>query len=412
MAERLRVLDLSQGWAGPMAAYMLSLFGAEVIKIEAARYYDWWRGSPHPDAQPGDQRHESAPNHNSINRNKRGITIDLQIPEGQSLFHELLAMSDVLVENYPPRVVRKLGLDPAGLTARHPRLVLLSLSAFGDSGPEKDYVAIGTTVEAMAGITATNGYPDGPPLLTTNAYGDPASGALGAFAVLTAIRERRRTGRGRHLALSELEAAIPHGADRLLEYAATGRNPRRYGNRHPSMAPHGVYPCRPANGRDRFVVIACRDDADWPRLRAALGDPEWAREPLLETLEGRRASHDLIDERVGAWTASRSHREAMDELQAAGVAAGAVLSPAEILADPHFLARGFHVAVEHPVMGSALYPGPAIRLSKTPARITGPAPLLGQHTEEVLKQLLGKSDDGIATLQRLGVWSKEPARKS
>ena len=258
MAERMRVLDLSQGWAGPMAAYMLSLFGAEVIKIEAARYYDWWRGSPHPDAQPGDQRHESAPNHNSINRNKRGITIDLQIPEGQSLFHELLAMSDVLVENYPPRVVRKLGLEPAGLTARHPRLVLLSLSAFGTAVRRRTTWPLARRWSRWPASRPRTATPTGRRCSRPMPTATLPRGALGAFAVLTAIRERRRTGQGRHIALSELEAAIPHGADRLLEYAATGRNPRRYGNRHPSMAPHGVYPCRSANGSDRFVVIACR----------------------------------------------------------------------------------------------------------------------------------------------------------
>jgi crotonobetainyl-CoA:carnitine CoA-transferase CaiB-like acyl-CoA transferase len=408
--EPIRVIDMSQGWAGPMAGYLLSLFGAEVIKVEAARYFDWWRGSPHPDAQPGDQRYEMAPSHNSVNRNKRGITLDLQIPEGLALMHELLALADVLVENYPPRVLPGLGLDQRGLVERYPRLIVLSMPAFGSSGPEKDYVGFGNTVEAMAGITAVNGYPDGPPIQSPNAYGDPASGTMGAFAVLTALHERRRTGAGRWIELSELEATIPQGADRLLEYPATGRSPQRTGGHHPTMAPHGVYPCLPQDGVDRFVVIACRDDADWARLRAVLGDPAWARDPALATLEGRRARHDAIDERLRAWASARTHREAMETLQAAGVPAGAALSAGDVLADPHLTARGFHVLTEHPVMGATLYPGPAIHLSKTPARIHGPAPLLGQHTEEVLRGLLGKSDDEIAELYRLGVCSREPAR--
>ncbi len=411
MAERYRIVDVSQGWAGPMVGFMLSLFGAEVIKVESARYFDWWRGSPHPDALPGDQRHEMSPTHNSVNRNKLGVTIDLAMPEGKALLHELLAVSDAFVENYPPNVMPGLGFAPDEVTARHPRLVMLSMPAFGSTGPDAGFRGFGTTVDAMAGIALAQGYADGPPLLTPNAYGDPTSGLTGAFAVLAALRERERTGRGCHIELSELEATIPHGSERLLEWPAMGVNPERRGARRPEMAPHGSYPSLPAENGPRWIVIGCRDDADWCALRAALDDPEWARDPALDTLAGRLAHHDAIDARLGAWTATRTHREAMEALQSFGVPAGAALSSSEVLYDPHLHDRGFHVSSVHPVMGTALYPGPVIRMSKTPPSAIRPAPLLGEHTNMVLRDILGKSDGEIGALRSTGVLDNQPRRK-
>jgi crotonobetainyl-CoA:carnitine CoA-transferase CaiB-like acyl-CoA transferase len=409
--ERYRVVDVSQGWAGPMVGYMLSLFGAEVFKVESARYFDWWRGSPHPDALPGDQRHEMSPTHNSVNRNKLGVTIDLAMPEGKALLHELLAVSDAFVENYPPNVMPGLGFAPAEVVARHPRLVMLSMPALGSTGPDALYRGFGTTVDAMAGIALSQGYADGPPLLTPNAYGDPTSGLTGAFAVLAALRERERTGKGRHIELSELEATIPHGSERLLEWPAMGVNPARWGSRRPEMAPHGSYPSLPAENGARWVVISCRDDTDWAALRKALGGPEWARDPRFATLGGRLAAQDAIDAGLGAWTSVRTHREAMETLQSFGVPAGAALSSSEVLYDPHLQERGFNVPVSHPVMGAALYPGAVIRMSKTPPSALRPAPLLGEHTDHVLREILGKSDTEIEALRATGVLDNEPRRK-
>jgi crotonobetainyl-CoA:carnitine CoA-transferase CaiB-like acyl-CoA transferase len=415
-ATPLRVVDVSQGWAGPMVGYMLAAFGAEVIKVESARYFDWWRGSPHPDAVPGDNRYEMTPTHNSVNRSKLAVNIDLQIPEGLALLNELLAESDVFVENYPPRVMPRLGLAPKKVLADHPHLVMISLPAFGASGPEMDYVGFGNTIEAMAGITLLNGYPDGSPIQNPNAYGDPASGIMGAFAVLTALHERDNLSpadvsaagqpAGRHIELSELEATIPHAANRLLEFPATGRNPERTGTRHPTMAPHGVYPCQPIDDIERFIVIACRDDDDWANLRTALGDPTWAQADNLRTVDGRHAAHDDIDFHLAAWTAPRSHIEAMHHLQAHHVPAGAALSNYDVLFDEHLTERGFHIPVDHPVMGTSLYPAPGVRLSKSPVTADRPAPLLGQHTEEVLQRVLHKTDQQLADLETLGVTTR------
>jgi len=402
----LRVVDISQGWAGPLVGYLLSAFGAEVIKVESARFFDWWRGSPHPDAQPGDNRYEMAPTHNSVNRNKLGVAIDIQLPAGLALLNELLAVSDVLVENYPPDVMPRLGLAPEQVLADHPHLVMVSLPAFGAGGPESGYRAFGNTIEAMAGIALLNGYPDGPPIQNPNAYGDPASGSMGTVAALVGLAQRDRTGRGVHVEVSELEATIPHAADRLLEWPAARRNPARNGMRRVGMAPHGSYPCLPEGDSDRHVVIACRDDTDWAGLRAALGEPDWARDPALDTLAGRVAAHDAIDAHLATWTAQRTHWAAMADLQAHGVPAGAALSAGDALSDPHLTARGFHIPVEHPVMGAGLYPAPGVRLSKSPVTVERPAPLLGEHTSEVLRRLLGKSDAELAELERLGVTTR------
>ena len=244
------------------------------------------------------------------------------------------------------------------------------------------------------------------PIQSPNAYGDPASGIMGVFAVLTALHERDRTGAGRHIELSELEAIIPHAADRLLEFPATGRSPERTGARHPTMAPHGVYPCQPIDDIERFVVIACRDDDDWASLRAALGDPPWSQAENLRTVEGRRAAHDEIDARLAEWTAPRTHLDAMHHLQAHGVPAGAALSNVDVLFDEHLTERGFHIPVDHPVMGTSLYPAPGVRLSKSPVAANRPAPLLGQHTEEVLTRILHKTDQQLADLETLGVTTR------
>lgn len=270
--DGLRVVDLSMGWAGPLTAMLLADFGAEVIKIESIRRLDWWRSGSLFQAA-GERAHEKSPLFNGVNRNKYGITLDLYDSRAITLLKTLIAVSDVLVENFTPRVMENFGLTYPTVQAINPSLVMISMPGFGSTGPWRDYVGFGNTIESLSGISGLTGFPDGPPVLQSNAYGDPVSGIGGGIAVLMALVHRMRTGRGQHIELSHQETVVHHVSESLLDYAMNGRIQGRQGNRHPWMAPHGVYACR---GDDDWIAIAVTSDRSWEALCETMGRPAGA----------------------------------------------------------------------------------------------------------------------------------------
>jgi crotonobetainyl-CoA:carnitine CoA-transferase CaiB-like acyl-CoA transferase len=404
MTKPLRVVDLTNGWAGPLATCLLGDFGAEVIKIESPSHMDWWRGAGLQGTPDGTKPYEQSPTFNTVNRNKYGIALELTHPRGRALFKELIRVSDLLVANYPPRILRKLGIDYQALAAVNPRLVMVTLPAFGNSGPESEYVGFGCTTEAMAGITWVSGYEDGPPQMLSNAIGDPGSALNACFAALVGVFERERREAGVSIDLSHVEGLLPMNAAALLDYTMNGRVQRRLGNRHPTLAPHGCYPCR---GDDEWVVIAVTSDAQWDTFRRALGDPPWARAEKFTTMAGRKAAEDELDRYIAAWTQERDHYEVMEILQRAGVPAGAALSGPEILSDAHLAAREFLLAIEKAEAGTHLYPGFVPRFHHTPTTAR-PAPCFGEHNAYVFGTLLGLSADERARLAAERVISQEP----
>ena len=394
----LRVLDLSMGWAGPLATRHVADLGAEVIKIESRRHFDWWRGW---DASPkaiADRVIEKMPGFNAENRNKLGITLDLTNPRGSELFRRLVSISDAVIENYSADVMLKLGLDERALRACNPQLVTVSMPPFGAGGPWHAYRAYGSTVEQASGLPHLNGHPDDPPTMTHVALGDPVAGVYAAGALLLGLLHQQRTGLGQRIELSQVEALATLGLHGLAEHIA-GKTPQRRGNRHPSHAPQGVYPCA---GEDRWLTLTVESDAQYSALCQLVDLPAAA------SVADRRRAHDEIDARLAAWTRTRERDAAVDLLAARGIPAGPVLDAAELFAHPQLAHRGFWQWLERDFVGRQPHPAAPYRFGPDPLALDGPAPTLGEHGTEVLRGLLGLTDDEIAALERDAVVGREP----
>lgn len=397
--QGVRILDLSMGWAGPLATMLLADFGAEIVKVESTRHLDWWRGSVAPQSLD-DRPYERAPTFNGVNRNKYGCTLDLNDPRGKALLKRLAVICDVLVENFTPRVMENLGLTYDVLRGLNPSLIMLSMPGFGSTGPWRDYAGFGNTVEALSGVTALTGYPDGAPTLCSNAYGDPIAGMGGAIALMMALLHRRKTGEGQHIELSHQELVTHHVSGALMDYQMNGRVQGRKGNRHPWMAPHGVYPCR---GEDNWVAIAVSSDPEWRGLCGTLGlDAAWADARFRDT-PGRWQHQEEINKILPAATAAWDKKELAERLQGAGIAAAPVLSNGEVLEDPQVQARDSFVWQDRRFAGNHPYPGVAARLSATPGTVRKAAPCLGEDNALVLGGLLGVEEDELESLVRDGV---------
>ncbi len=389
----VRIVDLSMFMSGPMATQICADAGAEVLKVESVQRIDGWRGS----GAGGDAPWEHSPNFNWVNRNKTGITLNLTDPRGKALLERLVAGADVLIENYTPRVMGNFGLAYDALRAVKPDLIMLSMPGFGADVSWRDYVAFGMSTEQLSGISHLTGYAGGPPLFTSMNGGDPFVGVLAAVTLLAALRHRARTGEGQHIDLSQVEACTMYIGDALAGWSLSGVDPGRSGNGHPTAAPHGTYPC----ADDRWIAIACQDDAEWRALAPLIGHAEWAGAgSAYAGVAGRRAGAAEIDAAIAAWTRSQPHLALMRRLQEAGVTAGAVLNGPELLADPHLAARGTLVERDRPGVGVKRYPGQPYRFALAPPPPARRAPLLGEHTREVLCDLLGVGAEEYAALER------------
>ncbi len=406
----VRVIDLSMGWSGPLATRQLADMGAEVIKVESCRYFDWWR--THERTSEALARVELAPAFITMNRGKLGVTLDLNTPRGVELLGRLVEGADALIENYAAGVLDRLGLGYERLCTWNPELIVLSMPAYGTSGPWREHRAYGSTVEQAAGLPHLNGTADGPPTMQHVAWGDAVGGLNAASALLIALWHRRRTGRGQRVDLSQVQSLFPLGAHGILEQTLNGREPVRLGSRHPDHAPHGVYP---ALDEDRWIAITTGSDADWQALCRAIGRADWAADPALASAAGRKAREDELDAGIGEWTRVRDPHAAMAELQAAGVPAAAVNRIAELLGDPQLQARGFWQLVDRPISGVKPLPSAPYRFVGGPGAGDGPVPVrrptptLGQHNREVLGELLGLGEAELEALHREGVIGTEPA---
>ncbi len=412
----VRIIDLSQVFAGPYATKLLADMGAEVIRIECAARSG--RGGALPRMQPGGDFGASFPDgdtgersynrfayYNELNRNKYAITIDLSNPRGVAVFKRLVAISDVVVENFSPRVMRNFGLDYAALRETNPRIIMASISGYGQDGPYRDCVAYGEGIEAMSGMSKLTAYRDGAPLKAGVAYADAVAGLHAAFAVMAALRYRRAKGVGQHIDLSMREALTPLLGEAIMDYAMNGRIPEPMGNRHTQMAPHGCYR---AKGNDKWITIAVSCDEEWQALCRVMGYPQWSRDERFADADGRLAHRDELDRLLEQWTANYGHIELANMLQSHGIKAGAVLDAAEMAADPHLTQRGFFKKIAHPEAGTHTTPGVSWKMSRTPGRIERPAPCFGEHNRYVFGELLGMSDAEIEQLAQEGVTAEEP----
>lgn len=387
----IRVLDLTIVVAGPVGAGMLGDLGAEVIKIEhlIARR-DVSDALPIAPGVTEDRPWNRSSWFFDLNRSKKGITLNLSVPEAKEAFLELVALSDVVMENFSPRVMPNLGLEYETLRKVNPDVIMVSMPGFGSSGPMRDRTAFGPGIEATTGLADLTGYIDGPPLKPGNYVTDYNAAMLAAFTIMAAIHYRRCTGRGQRIEVPLREGALQMIGEQVMEYAATGRVPARMGNRHPSMAPHGVYPCR---GDDRWIAIAIGSDDEWRTLAAVMG----LDDPRFEVAARRLEYQEELDEGLGAWTSGWDPYELMHRLQGLGLDAGIALTTRDIAEDPHYRERGFVQEVELDEAGRARYPRYGFQLSRTPMQ-TGAGPGFGEHNRGVLHDLLGLSEEMLVDL--------------
>ena len=396
----LRIVDLSMGWAGPLAARFMGDMGADIVKIEACQYPDWWRGVDFRPHVLAERLYEKSGRFNALNRNKRGVTLDLTTPEGMAAAKALVAGADAVIENYAAGVLGKLGLDYAALSQVNPDIVMLSMCAFGASSQWRECRAYGSTLEHGSGLPHLAGRPGDPPTMGHIAFGDATGGLNGAAALLVALLHREKTGEGQHIDLSQVECMLPMAGPALLGQSA-GVAPVRAGNRHADMAPHGIFGCA---GADAWIAVAIRDDAMWRRCAAVIGREDLAAHG---TLAARRAHEDELEAAIEAWTRRHEAGAAMAALQAAGVAAGAAVTPYALFDDPHLAARGFWHYLDRPFTGPFPQSALPFRENGTAFPILTPAPTLGQHTACVLSDLLGYDTATLDDLAQRGITGTE-----
>ena len=391
--HNLRVLDLTHVWAGPLAARFLSDLGAEVVKIEAP----YGRGPRNAAYEPlggwlGGEAGDEPWNVNAIfvkfHRNRKSLCLNLKQPRMRELFLQLVAVADVVIENFSADAMHDLGLGYEELKAVNPKIIYVSMPGYGMSGPYRDRVAFGPTVEAMSGLSSMLGYSPEEPYNSAIAPMDPIAGTHGAAAVMEALLRREQTGLGNMVELSLHEGGVNYSGPWLLE-EQVGDPPRCIGNRHPAMAPHGIYRCK---GIDKWVSIACKNDQQWSRLCETLEGKFTAE----MTLTDRQIRHDEIDQALEAWTELRTNIAVTETLQNHGIAAGPVNTTPDIMADEQIKARQFYVWYEQ---FETPMPGNAIQMSGIDRARWTPCPGLGANNREVLQDWLNLDDEVIDSLE-------------
>ena len=415
--EGLRVLEITVVWAGPYCGSFLADLGAEVIRVESTKaFVPLTRGAATrltraqidnlplysggtPGREPGERPFNRSPMFNSHARNKLSMTVNILDPGGREIFDRLVAISDVLVENNPTETMEKLGISYESLQAVKDDIIMLRMPAYGSTGPYRDYRAHGVHIEGVVGHTMIRGYDDTDPSYnTTVLMSDAAAGAQGAFAVLAALRHRKRTGEGQLVELGQAENVFPFLGEYYLDYAMNGRTHGTLGNRHP-RALQNCYPCA---GENRWVVITVYDDEQWRALCDVIGSADLAAGKDLGDGGVRLSRQHEIDEAIAAWTRTQSPEKVMQVLQERGVPAGAVMNQADAFADPHIRSRRFFREAYQEDCGTHLYPGPLYRMSETPLGIRRGPVMFGQDNEYVYRELLGYSPEEYAAFEAAG----------
>ena len=338
----VRIIDFSMGWAGPLASRILADYGAEVIKIEAGRYPDWWRGVDWSEAAIKAKQYETSRHFAALNRGKKSVSLDLTSDQGLALARQLVNRADGVVDNQAAGVMKRLGLGYDTLANAHPELVMLSMCAFGSDNAWSETRAYGSVLEQGSGLPNFAGELGMRPMMTHLAYGDPVGGLYGAAALLTAIYQQRNTGAGQWINAAQIEAMLPFTTPALLMRQASGREPARRGNRHPYYVPRGCFGCE---DDDTWIALAI-DDASWPALCVALGRDDWGSDSSLRTAAGRRKLEGAIEEEIARWAQSNDADEAAAALQAVGISAAAVASMQEVTDNQQLRTRKFFHEVE------------------------------------------------------------------
>jgi crotonobetainyl-CoA:carnitine CoA-transferase CaiB-like acyl-CoA transferase len=411
----LRVVDLSRVFAMPYAAAFLADLGAEVIKVEGCGFLAADTrlggpfGGPWADDVPGDLHWERNGVFHVLNRGKRSVTLDLNQAAGLDTLKKLIATSDIVIENFTPRVMRKFSLDYPNLRELRSDIIMVSNTGYGHNGPFSNYGAMAASLEPTHGCGAFIGYEGGPPSKIGNSYTDFLASWTALYSVMAALLYRERTGKGLWVDLAMYQVGVAFMGEGLLDYAFNGRVSRRMGNRHELYSPHNTYPCL---GKDRWVTIAVTDEQQWRALCQVMGSPGLADDPRFADSPARVKHRDALDDIVAAWTLPLDHYQVAHRLQAVGVAAGPVLDARDLFTDPHLVARKFFDHIEHPAetgVGCRPQLGRPWRFSAFKVPTPSPGPRLGEANDEVLSALPGLDEAQLAAMAKAGIIGTEPA---
>lgn len=402
-------MDFCHIVAGPWCAMLMALLGAEVIRVESAAHLDNYRrwrqraGGKDLGLTPSDPRfYESNARLNPNNLNKKSIRVDLRQPVGKDLVRRLIYRSDVVVENFRPGVMERLGLSYDELKQQKSDLIMVSISGMGATGPEASYGSVAHVFAAQGGIGYLTGYPGGIPT-SFRASADLVVGTTACFATAAALVHRMKTGEGTHIDVSGRECHSALIGEVFLDYIMNSRNGNRMGNHDPAMAPHNCYRCKDEDDRERWISIAVAADDEWRALCNVMGTPEMATDSRFADGLSRWENQDALDQLIGQWTKSYTERELMQTLQSAGVAAIPSFAADALFHDPHLRQRGSWIVTDHPFQGQRHELAVPWRSATTDSIRYRRAPLFGEHTREILRDVLELTEDEIARLEKENV---------
>jgi len=388
--EDIKIADFSWVGVGPITAKYLADHGATTVRVETTNPMDLLRAiGPFKDNVPGPDRSQFF---GDFNTSKLGLTLDLKNPAGVEVAHRLIAWADVYLESFTPGTVDSLGIGYEKARAINPSIIMASTCLMGQTGPAASFAGYGLHAGSIAGFYEVTGWPDLPPDGPYTAYTDVIVPRFLASIILAALDHRRRTCQGQHIDASQLEIALQFLAPQIMDYQVSGKMVTRNGNRSESMAPHGASPCQ---GDDQWCAIAVENDQQWAGLRRAIGEPDWAADAKFDEAAGRLANQDEIESKLSEWTQSKPPKAVMGALHSEGVPAGVVQRSSDLLQDPQLAHRGFFRYLDHQEMGNIPYTGHQFRISGYDSGPRSAAPVLGQHNEEVLRDVLGMTDDQI-----------------
>jgi len=387
--QELRVVDLTRIVAGPYTTRMLADFGAEVIKVQSSKMATGIESN-------------TTPYFCAWNRNKRSITLDMDYPEAREIFLKLVKISDIVVENFSPRVMSNWDLDYATLKKTNDRLIMLSLSGTGQNGPWKDFAAYGPTVQSLGGLTYLTSYSPDAPMGFGYAYADMVSGLYGAISILAALEHRDRCGQGQYIDLSEYEAVCTTIGPALIDAGFNQNQVGPQGNdaENRPAAPYGCYKC---SGEDRWCVIAVFSEDEWQSLCGVLGNPAWSEEDKFSSLAGRKKHKEILDRHMGEWTAGQTAENVVDGLQSAGIAAGVVQNAEDLANDPQLSAGNFFTTLNHPVLGEINTDTYPIKFENYRQAAWKASPSLGEANQYVFEELLGMKKTTIRSYIEQGI---------
>lgn len=402
--SNIRIADLTNVIAGPVATRVLGNMGAEIIKVELP----WGRaiGNIAMHGDDGDSRaYNKVSTFNEVNRAKKSIAIDLTHTTGKDLFKEIVSVSDIVIQNYSPRVMGNLELAYEDLKKVKPDIIMVSMPALGLEGPWSNYISFGPGTDALGGLSSVTGYKNGSPHKPGNFYADHNSGFHVATGIMAALFRKYQTGEGQHLEIVLREATMSVIGEYFIQYQFGGKEPERLGNEHPSFFPHGIFPCK---GDDCWIAISIESTAEWNSLCKLIESTKLIDDATFSDVDTRRLNQQEIESEITRWTEKRTNQEAMNLMQNQGIRAGIVAKASDLLSDAHVSERKFLDTVDHPDAGSYTSPGLPFKFSNASTNLGIRAPMFSEHSLSLLSKLLGKEKKTIDSLVDLGTTPLEP----